>query len=111
MKVNIYFDKLDEKSQGLAGMTGIYFRYYDAQNYYVLKFNVPGKDQIELYKKVSGEESLIGITYYLAKKGDSVKFRVWYRYFFVIHYKTIKIYRQIVKLYKLGKNKIIRKSI
>lgn len=92
MKVNIYFDKLDEKSQGLAGMTGIYFRYYDAQNYYVLKFNVPGKDQIELYKKVSGEESLI------AKKGDSVKFRVWYRYFFVIHYKTIKIYRQIGKI-------------
>ena len=56
MKVNIYFDKLDEKSQGLAGMTGIYFRYYDAQNYYVLKFNVPGKT---IYANGKGETETV----------------------------------------------------
>jgi hypothetical protein len=46
MTVNIYFDKKDEKKMGFAGETGIFFRYYDSQNYYLLRLNEPDREQI-----------------------------------------------------------------
>ena len=53
MKINIFFEEIQE--------VAIYFRYYDENNYYVIKMNVPKQKKIEIYKKVAGFESLIGI--------------------------------------------------
>jgi len=52
MKINIFFEEIQE--------VAIYFRYYDENNYYVIKMNVPKQKKIEIYKKVAGFESLIG---------------------------------------------------
>ena len=52
MKVNIFFETISKAA--------LYFRYYDENNYYVIKFNVKGQKKIELYKKVGGFESLMG---------------------------------------------------
>lgn len=57
----------------------IYFRYYDENNHYVLKFNVPGQKKTELYKRVSGFETLMD------SNDESFKTMVWYRFFVVFH--------------------------
>lgn len=63
----------------------IYFRYYDENNHYVLKFNVPGQKKTELYKRVSGFETLMGINIISDSNDESFKTMVWYRFFVVFH--------------------------
>ena len=41
----------------------MYFRYYNDNNYYVLKLNKLKKNGLELYKKVGGMESLLGLKF------------------------------------------------
>ena len=43
MKCNILFESI--------GRAAFYFRYYDENNYYVIKLNVKGQKKMELYKK------------------------------------------------------------
>jgi len=52
-----------------------------------MKFNIPDRTSIELFKKVNGEEHL------LKSKGDAVVFDIWYRYYVVFHNNHIKVYR------------------
>lgn len=87
MKVNIYYDALNSGAMGIAGQTAIFFRYYDKTNYYVIKFNMPGRPAIELFKMVQGEEHLLG------QKGDAVRFGIWYHYYIVFHDTKIQVFR------------------
>jgi hypothetical protein len=95
LKVNLYFDKIDEKTEGVAGQTAIFFRYYDENNYYVIKMNNPEKKIIELHKKVMGNEYLID------QVPDVTEFGVWYQYFIVFYKNEIKVAREIGKIRKL----------
>ena len=58
MKINIFYDK-NKTGQVSKTQTGIFFRYYDKSNYYVIRFNIPSREGIELFKKVGGEEHLL----------------------------------------------------
>lgn len=71
MKVNIFFETISKAA--------LYFRYYDENNYYVIKFNVKGQKKIELYKKVGGFESLV------VTNDESFLELIWYRFFIVFH--------------------------
>jgi hypothetical protein len=52
MKVNIWQDR---KTQ-----FAIFVRYYNENNYYVFKFNVPGESSILLVKRAAGTDKIIG---------------------------------------------------
>lgn len=80
MKCNILFESI--------GRAAFYFRYYDENNYYVIKLNVKGQKKMELYKKVGGFESLI------ETNDESFLELVWYRFFIVFHNDEIMVYRQ-----------------
>jgi len=56
---------------------------------------MPGREAIELFKKVGGEEHL------LKTKGDNLIGEVWYRYYVLFHNNSLKIYRQIGKIRNL----------
>ena len=58
-----------------------------------MKFNLPDRTSIELFKKVNGEEHLLSNIFNLESKGDAVVFDIWYRYYVVFHNNHIKIYR------------------
>ena len=60
MKINIYYDKKADVNSIIHTQVGLFFRYYDKANYYVIKFNMPDREAIELFKKVNGEEHLLG---------------------------------------------------
>lgn len=97
LKINLYFAQVDESVEGVAGQTGIFFRHYDQENFYVLKLNQTNKKVIELHKKVKGEFSL------LAEKVDIVRFNIWYQYFIVFHGNHLEVYREIGKIRALEK--------
>jgi len=80
MKINIFFEEIQE--------VAIYFRYYDENNYYVIKMNVPKQKKIEIYKKVAGFESLIDTD------DESFIEMIWYRFFIVFHNDELKLYKQ-----------------
>ncbi len=75
MKTNIQYMGGGSGGKDIAGQTGLFFRYYDKTNFYVIKFNMPGRPQIEFFKVVNDEEHLLG------SKKDIVRFGIWYYYY------------------------------
>lgn len=87
LKVNVYFDKLDDNTEGVAGKTAIFFRYYDSNNFYVLRLSESEKKEISLHKKVKGEYAE------LIRLPDVPVFKVWYTYYVVFYNNRIIIKR------------------